>query len=83
MKADDIRRVVLEALAAVAPEADLERLDPSADLREALDLDSMDLLRFATALDARLGVDVPESEYAQITTLASCLSYLGRRLSPA
>jgi acyl carrier protein len=64
MNGNDIRQVVLSALASVAPEADLEQLDPAEDVREALDLDSMDILRFATALHERLGIDVPESDYA-------------------
>jgi acyl carrier protein len=79
MNAHDIRAVVLDALAAIAPEADLGQLDPAEDVREALDLDSMDILRFATALHERLGVDVPESDYAQIATVDGCVSYLERR----
>jgi acyl carrier protein len=79
MNQADIRRAVLEALAAVAPEADLQRLDPSEDVREALDLDSMDVLRFATQLAERLGVEVPEPDYARITTVDGCVAYLEAR----
>lgn len=80
MNADDIREVVRSALAAIAPEADLDQLAPDEDVREALDLDSMDILRFATALHERLGVDVPEADYAQITTSEGCVRYLERRV---
>jgi acyl carrier protein len=81
MNTDDLRSAVLEALSSVAPEAELDRLDRTEDVREALDLDSMDVLRFATALHERLGVDVPEADYTRIATIDGCVSYLERRLS--
>ena len=83
MNEADLRTVVLGALAATAPEADLSQLAPGEDIRDALDLDSMDVLRFATALHDRLGVEVPESDYAQITTVDGCVRYLEHRLPPS
>jgi acyl carrier protein len=82
MNQTELRARVLEALAAIAPELDAGQLDPNEDMREALDLDSMDVLRFATELHERLGVDVPESDYARIATLAGCVTYLEPRLPP-
>jgi acyl carrier protein len=75
---DEIRAAVLAALGDVAPEADLARLDPDAELRDALDLDSMDFLRFVQRLAAATGVEVPESDYGQLATLAGCVRYLVR-----
>ena len=46
----DIRAVVQEELGNIAPEMDVGAIDPSADLREALDIDSMDFLNFVTAM---------------------------------
>jgi acyl carrier protein len=40
----DLQRRVLEALYSVAPEADGEPLDPDANFRDQLDIDSMDFL---------------------------------------
>jgi acyl carrier protein len=77
---DEIRAAVLRALADVAPEADLSRLDPRVAFREQLDLDSMDVLNLVTALHAALGVDVPESEYARLSTLDAAVEYLAARL---
>lgn len=74
-----LRESVLAALGAIAPEADLAALDPSEDLREALDLDSMDILRLATALHERHGVDIPEADYRHIVTLDGCVAYLVAR----
>lgn len=76
MKPNDIRAVIVEELGNLAPEADLNALDPAADLREALDIDSMDFLNFITAVHRRLGVDVPETDYPKLATLAGAEKYL-------
>jgi len=76
MTPDDVRRVVLEELSNIAPEADLALLDPTADLREALDIDSMDHLNFVTALHNRLGVAIPEVDYPRLITLDGAVAYL-------
>ena len=79
MSKNDMRRAVLEELSNIAPEADLDAIDPDADLREALDIDSMDFLNFVTALHHRLGVDIPETDYPKLFTLAKATSYLEAR----
>ena len=65
VSAVDIRAVVQEELGNIAPEMDVGAIDPSADLREALDIDSMDFLNFITAMHRRLGIDVPEDRLSQ------------------
>lgn len=79
----ELRAIVLEALRQVAPEAELERLDPAADLREELEIDSMDVLNLAIAIHERTGVEIPEADYAQLRSLADGVAYLRRRLGPA
>jgi acyl carrier protein len=77
---DEIRALVLEALAGVAPEADLAHLDPREDLREQLEIDSMDLLNLVIAVHERTGVEIPEVDYPRLTTLDSAVAYLAARL---
>ncbi len=72
----DIRAVLHEELGNIAPEIDLQKIDPAADLREALDIDSMDFLNFVTAIHHRLGVDIPELDYPKLVTLDGAVSYL-------
>ncbi len=81
MNESDIRKVLDEELGNIAPEADLRKLDPKADLREALDIDSMDVLNLVTALHQRLGIDIPELDYPKLTTLAGATKYLLARLA--
>ncbi|NHN79800.1 acyl carrier protein [Azotobacter chroococcum] len=76
-----IRREVLEALQGIAPEVEPETLRSDRPLRDEVDLDSMDWLRFLAALHLRLGVNIPEADYQQLASLDALLAYLGRRLA--
>jgi acyl carrier protein len=76
---DEVRALVLQALGEIAPEADLAAVKPDVALRDQLDLDSMDVLNFAVGLNAALGVEIPEADYAKIATLDGCLDYLMAR----
>ena len=80
MSPDVLRDTILQALRAIAPEIDAATLPDHADMREALDLDSMDILRFASALHEKLGVDIPESDYSRIVKVADCIEYLRARV---
>jgi acyl carrier protein len=77
---DAIRAEVLRVLGDLAPEADLASIKPDLGFRDQLDLDSMDVLNFMVALDAALGVDVPEVDYPKLATLDACVEYLLQRL---
>lgn len=76
MTQQDIRKTIKEELGNVAPEADIDAVAPSADLREALDIDSMDFLNFITAVHRRLGIDIPEKDYPKLVTLDGAIKYL-------
>ncbi len=80
MSGIDIAALVAEELSNIAPEADLATVDPKADLREAIDIDSMDFLNLVTALHQRTGVDIPEIDYPKLVTLSGMISYLDARL---
>jgi len=79
----ELRRAVLQTLYSIAPEAEGERIDPQQNLRDQLDIDSMDFLNFLVALKGAVGVEVPEADYAQVATLDDCVRYLAARLPPA
>jgi acyl carrier protein len=75
----DIRKVVQDELNNIAPEVDLAQVDPAADLREALDIDSIDFLNFVTAIHHRLGIEIPEIDYPKLVTLDGAVAYLTAR----
>jgi acyl carrier protein len=80
MTRDQIRTVVLDALSAVAPEADLSTLDPSVDIRNQLDIDSVDFLNILVAIHQALGVDIPEVDYPKLSSLDACVTYLASKI---
>ncbi len=81
MKQTEIRDNVLRILGNIAPEVDLSTVDPDANIREQLDIDSMDLLNFVVAIDHELRVPIPEIDYRRLTTLNGCVDYLSARLA--
>ena len=64
----------------IAPEAELDQLDPVMDFREQLDLDSMDVLNFVIGIHEATGVEIPEADYPQMASLVGCIAYLHPRI---
>ena len=77
--AESAGALVRDVIASVAPErrADLARIDPQADLWEALQLDSMDHLEVMTALWERTGIEIAERDYPRLRSLDSLARHLG------
>ena len=79
MTDDEIKAMVLKEIRKIAPEADLDQIDPETDLREQIDLDSMDILNLAIAIHERTGIEIPEADYPKMVTLAGAIDYLRAR----
>ena len=80
--AADVRQIVLDIIAEIAPDADLSKLrGGSSDvdqtpLRDLLGLDSMDFLDIVMELRKKHHIDVPEGDYPRLNTLQACVEYL-------
>ena len=81
MTDEDIKKIIFTELTTIAPEADPAALAPTANVRETLDIDSYDFLQFLIGLDKKLGVEVPEKDYAKFTTLDGMVRYLAERVT--
>jgi acyl carrier protein len=79
----DTRDVIIELLRDIAPDVDPSTLDPRADLRDELDLDSMDTLNLAAGIERELRVTVPERDYPQLRTVEDAVTYVQARLAAA
>ncbi|HEY5514664.1 MAG TPA: acyl carrier protein [Pengzhenrongella sp.] len=77
-----LHETVLRVLGEVAPEVDLTSVDPAEDLRDQLDLDSMDILNLAIGLFQATGIEVPERDYGRIVTVDGCVGYLTQAMAP-
>jgi acyl carrier protein len=71
----EIRDLVAAILGEIAPEADLASVADDVDLREELDLDSMDFMNLLVGLHERTGIEIPEADYPKLFTLDGILAY--------
>lgn len=76
MTKDECKQVVLDIIADIAPDENLEGLKAELPLRDQLDLDSMDFLDIVMELRKQHGIEVPEADYPQLASLGSCAEYL-------
>ena len=72
----DVRQIIIDIITTIAPDADTSNLKDEVPLREQLELDTMDFLDIVLELRKQYGIDVPEGDYKQLETLASCVAYL-------
>ena len=80
MTTEQIRSTLLACLSDVAPEIDADEIEDGMDLRDELDLDSMDILRWVQGIHKALGVEIPEEDYGKIATLGDAVDYVAARL---
>lgn len=76
----EMRSTLLKCLFDVAPEIADEEIEDDADLRDELDLDSMDILRWVQGIHKALGVEIPEEDYGKLATLAEAIDYVAARV---
>ena len=69
--------LIARCLRNIAPEVELDQVEPSEPLADELDLDSMDLISLYEALHEATGLELPESDY---NTLDGAVGYLTARL---
>ncbi|MDP5291379.1 phosphopantetheine-binding protein [Oceanimonas sp. CHS3-5] len=76
-----LRALIYRHIEDIAPDADTDQLNPNEDMRDELDLDSIDFLRLIEALSRELGIHIPETDFAGITELSKMVDYLSQRLA--
>ncbi|MCW5657275.1 MAG: GNAT family N-acetyltransferase [Burkholderiaceae bacterium] len=81
MSTDEIRKVVSDVIASIAPDFERERIEPARPLRQQVELDSMDWINVLSGLQERLQVDIPACDAGQLTTLDAIVGYLALRLA--
>ncbi len=77
MAHDELRATILGTLTEIAPNIDAEKLQDDINFRDQFDFDSLDFLRFVTALNERLQVSIDEADYPRLSSLNGCIDYLG------
>jgi len=75
-KTVNVEQEIIAALREVAPEAETDELEGGVNLRDQIDMDSVDFLNFVTALERRLDVKIPEQDYPKLSSLDGCRRYV-------
>lgn len=73
------RELLERILAEIAPEVDLAGARPDGQLQEELGLDSMDFLNLMIGIHDATGLEIPERDYPQLSSLAGAIRYLTSR----
>jgi acyl carrier protein len=76
----DAETLLTTVLHGIAPEVDIDTLDPDEPFQQAADIDSMDFLNLVIGLHEVSGIDIPEDDYQKLSTLTNILSYLEERV---
>lgn len=80
MNRTELESIIKTAISDIAPDADPDSLESDDDMRDELDLDSMDFLNIIVAVSQKSGVTIPESDYAQVLTMDTMCQYVEERL---
>ena len=76
----EVEQRVTQALLSVAPELESTPLQPDRPLRDQVDIDSIDFLRFVMDLHRQFGVDVPEADYQRLDSLERTVDYIAAKI---
>ncbi|NBB79021.1 MAG: acyl carrier protein [Verrucomicrobia bacterium] len=76
MTEDQVKQIVIDIINEIAPDEDTSDLKPEVNLRDQMDLDSMDFLDIVMELRKQHGIEVPEEDYPKLASLDSCAEYL-------
>ncbi|NOR25056.1 MAG: acyl carrier protein [Desulforhopalus sp.] len=80
MTPTEIETLVLQTISKIAPESNLENLNPDVRFRDQFDFDSVDFVNLIEQLQQALQFKIPEIDYPQLATLNGCRAYLGAKL---
>lgn len=79
MSEQEIRDAVMKSLHSVAPEIDLDEIDPAAPIGPQMDVDSIDFLNVLMGIHEKTGVDIPERDYPKVQTIDDTVAYIVAR----
>ena len=76
MTEDQVKQIVIDIINEIAPDEETTDLKSEVNLRDQMDLDSMDFLDIVMELRKQHGIEVPEADYPKLASLDSCAEYL-------
>lgn len=82
MTREQVRKAISDIIVLVADdeEFDVSQINDDERIRDQVGLDSMDFLDIIMELRKRYGVNVPEKDYMELSTINGCINYLEPKL---
>ncbi len=79
MTPDEARTAIEEVLLEIVPDADFGSITGDADLRDALELDSLDFLTFIERLSQRTNCRIEDEDYRSLRSLDEGVAFIQTR----
>ncbi len=73
---DDVKNIIVEQLH-VTP----EKVTDSAHFVDDLGADSLDIVELVMAFEEKFGIEIPDEDSQQLTTVGKAVDYLQRRMA--
>ncbi|QOY51952.1 acyl carrier protein [Candidatus Sulfurimonas baltica] len=80
MTKEELKRAIIEQILEIAPDVDESEIDPDANIQRSLEIDSFDFLKILTSLNEKVGIEVPEADYAKVDTVEHMAEYFSKHL---
>jgi len=79
MNTELARDLIVTALLDIVPDADTAALTDSTDIRQALELDSLDFEQLVEALSSGAHFRIDETDYGRLRTMGSAVEFIAAR----
>jgi acyl carrier protein len=80
MNPDELKSRILTLLTDVAPDVEAATVEVDVNFRDQFDFDSMDQLNFAISIHKAFNIEIPETDYPKLASLAKCIAYVSVRI---
>lgn len=80
MTKEELTRTIIEQILEIAPDIDESEIKIDANIQRSLEIDSFDFLKILTSLNEKIGVEVPEADYAKVDTVENMTEYFSEHL---
>lgn len=79
MNKDELKNIIIEEILNVAPDVDADDITMDGNIQTSLEIDSYDFLNILVAMNERVGIEVPETDYPKVDTLSKMIEYFIQR----
>ena len=80
MDKQTMRSKIINSFAEIAPEIEEIQIDDRTDIREQLDLDSVDMMNCIIKIEEDFSIEIENQDYPLFMTLEGAMSFIAERV---